>query len=239
MKIIADLHLHTISSGHAYSTLEEYVKAAKKKGLKIIAMTDHGPKMPGSPHMYYFNNLRMVPKMIEGIRVIRGVEANIINEKGELDMPEADIKYGEIEFVLATFHPYCGYENGGEDKNTRVLIAAMENPYVNAIAHPENPKYPIKVKEIVSAAKERGIVLEINNSSEISRPGTYSKSVEFAKEAKTQGCRVMLGSDSHISCMLGEFSYALRIVKESGLELSQIVNTSEAEVEKILGKRDV
>lgn len=237
MKLLADLHVHTINSGHAYSTIEEYVAAAKKKGLRIIAITDHGPSMPGSPHMYYFNNMRMIPKKIDGVRIIRGVEANIINEKGELDMPRSDIEYGGIEFVLATFHPYCGYDNGGEEKNTQVLLRAMQNPLVNAIAHPENPKYPINVRQTVAQAKELGIALEINSSSNISRPGTYDKSLEFAKEARVCGCKVVLGSDSHISTMLGDFSYALKIVRESGLKASEVVNTSEKMVEGLLGSR--
>ena len=53
MKLVADLHLHTIASGHAYSTIEEYVARAKKIGLKAIAITDHGPAMPGGPHQYH------------------------------------------------------------------------------------------------------------------------------------------------------------------------------------------
>ena len=72
MKLIADLHVHTLSSGHAYSTLEEYVAQAKKIRLAMIAITDHGSNMPGAPHYYHFSNMRMMPREIDGIKVLRG-----------------------------------------------------------------------------------------------------------------------------------------------------------------------
>ena len=51
MKYIIDTHTHTVASGHAYSTLIENAKAASAKGLKALAVTDHGVAMPGGPHM--------------------------------------------------------------------------------------------------------------------------------------------------------------------------------------------
>ncbi|MFW5991661.1 MAG: PHP domain-containing protein, partial [Halanaerobiaceae bacterium] len=53
MKIEVDLHMHTLNSGHAYSTITEMAKAAAGQNLKLIAVTDHGPLLPGGPHEYY------------------------------------------------------------------------------------------------------------------------------------------------------------------------------------------
>ena len=67
MQFIADLHIHSIASGHAYSTVNENAKAAADRGLQLIALTDHGPKMPGGPHLYYRwrllkkNKIRLYP----------------------------------------------------------------------------------------------------------------------------------------------------------------------------------
>lgn len=239
MKLIADLHLHTVSSGHAYSTLEEYIAEAKRIGLKMIAITDHGPAMPGGPHYYHFSNMRMIPPVIQGIRVIRGIEANIINDRGEIDLAEQEIKWGGLEIVMAAMHPRLGYENQGEEKNTEVLLKALQNPYINVIAHPGNPKYPVKVKEIVEAAKRHRVLIEINNSSDFSRPGSHDKCVEFAREVKKIGWKVITGTDSHISTMLGRFDDALRLFAEAGLTEEDVVNTSEAMIEKYLLKRNV
>lgn len=235
MKLVADLHVHTISSGHAYSTLEEYVAQAKKIGLEAFAITDHGPAMPGAPHQYHFSNMRMIPKVIDGVRVYRGVEANIINEQGELDYKVDD--FCELDLVIVATHPRCGYEDHGEAKNTEVLLRALENPIINFIAHPGNPKYPINIEQTVAAAKEKGVLLEINNSSFFSRAGCWDRCLAFAREIKKQDWKVLLTTDSHYSTMLGVFDDALKLAKEAGLTEKYIVNTSLAKVEKFLLQR--
>lgn len=236
MKLVADLHTHTVSSGHAYSTLEEYVRQAKKVGLEAIGITDHGPAMPGGPHYYHFSNMRMIPREMDGIKILRGVEANIINDKGEIDLAEQEINWGELDIVMAAMHPRVGYENQGEDKNTEVIIKAMRNPYVNVLAHPGNPKYPIKIKETVAVAKENGVLIEINNSSDFSRPGSHERCVEFAREVKRIGWKVIVGTDSHITSMLGIFDDALALIAEAGLTADEVVNTSMEKIKKYLRK---
>lgn len=234
MKLIADLHIHTTSSGHAYSTLEEYVEQARKVGLECIGITDHGPAMPGGPHYYHFSNMRMIPREIDGIKVLRGVEANIINEDGQLDLKDEEIRWGDLDIVIAAMHPRVGYENQGEDKNTEVLIKAFQNPYVNMAAHPGNPKYPIKIKEVVAAAKDNKVLIEINNSSDFSRPGSHGRCVEIAKEVKRIGWKVIIGTDSHISSMVGVFDDALKLIAEAGLTEDDVVNTSWKKIEEYL-----
>lgn len=234
MKLLADLHVHTVSSGHAYSTLEEYVAQAKKIGLKALAITDHGPAMPGGPHFYHFANMRMIPKMIDGVRVLRGIEANIINDRGELDIKPEDVRWGELDIVMVAMHPRVGYEDQGIEKNTAVLIRAIQNPIVNVIAHPGNPKYPLKPKEVVAAAKKRAVLLEINNSSSFSRPGSKERCLAFAREVKKQDWLVAVGTDSHLSSMLGDFSEAQKLIKQAGLKKEQVVNTSWSKIEKYL-----
>ncbi len=234
MKLAADLHIHTVSSGHAYSTVEEYVAQAKKIGLKAIAITDHGPAMPDGPHFYHFANMRMIPEKLKGIRIYRGVEANIINDKGEIDLTEEVLKILDIVFVA--MHPRCGYDNLGEEANTKVLLRALENPYINLIAHPGNPMYPVNVEQTVAAAKEKGVVLEINNSSFTSRVGSWDKCLAFAKEIKRQDWKVILTTDSHISTMLGKFDKALKLIKEAGLTEKHVINTSLEKIEKFLLK---
>ncbi|MBN3033907.1 MAG: PHP domain-containing protein [Candidatus Saganbacteria bacterium] len=234
MNLVCDLHTHTVASGHAYSTIEEYVRRAKQVRLQGFAVTDHGPAMPGGPHYYHFANMRMIPRVIDGVRVLRGAEANIVNENGQLDLKDEDIRWGELDFVTVAMHPRVGYEDHGEDKNTEVLLKTFKNPFVRVLAHPGNPKYPIKIKEIVAAAKEAGVFLEINNSSDFSRPGSHDRCVEVAEEVKRAGWQVVIGTDSHLSTMLGVFDDALAIVKEAGLTEADVVNTSWAKIEKYL-----
>lgn len=226
IKLVADLHIHTVSSGHAYSTIEEYVEAAKKKGLKAIAITDHAPAMPGGAPLYHFANMVMIPDVLYGMRMIRGAEVNVISEDGDLDLPEK-VLTEDLDFCLIAMHPRVGYENGGEQKNTQVLLRAMEHKGVRVIAHPGNPMYPIDYKRVIDAAKERKILIELNNSSlTISRKGSYERCFEIAKYVKKVGWKVMLGSDSHISTMVGVLDTALKMAIDAGLEKDDIINTS-------------
>ncbi|MDP2234058.1 MAG: PHP domain-containing protein, partial [Actinomycetota bacterium] len=75
MRLRADLHTHTIASGHAYSTLTENVRAAREGGLELIAVTDHGPSVPQGAHPWYFWNLKVAPSVLDGVRVLKGCEA--------------------------------------------------------------------------------------------------------------------------------------------------------------------
>jgi len=233
IKIEADLHVHTISSGHAYSTVEEYVKKAKEIGLKAIAITDHGPSLPGGAHPYHFSNLRMIPKVLDGIRIYKGAECNIINKIGQVDLPDDVLE--DLDIVMFTFHTRTGYNSLGEEKNTKVMLRALDNPYVNVIAHPGNPMYPINVEKVGAKAKEKGIAIEINNSSFTgSRVGSKERCLEFAKEIKRLGGKVVLNSDAHMSTMLGTFSEALKIAEKAGLTEENIINTSIKKIEKEL-----
>jgi len=75
IKMESDLHLHTIASGHGYSTIKENIEEARKRGLKTIAITDHGLNMPGAPPVCYFTNMISLPQTMQGVEVLRGVEA--------------------------------------------------------------------------------------------------------------------------------------------------------------------
>ena len=74
---VLDLHTHTIASGHAYCTVREMARAASEKGLELLGITEHAPKMPGTCHNFYFHNLKTVPREMYGIRLLMGVELNI------------------------------------------------------------------------------------------------------------------------------------------------------------------
>lgn len=74
-----DLHMHTLASTHAYSTVHDYIAAAVRKHIRLIAITDHGPEMVDAPHPFHFNNLRVLPRVVDGVGILRGIEAPISN----------------------------------------------------------------------------------------------------------------------------------------------------------------
>ena len=225
MIIEADLHTHTIASGHAYSTITENARAAHKKGLKMIAVTDHGPAMPGAPHIYYFKNIMVLPRVIEGVGILRGCEANIINTNGDLDMPESILD--RLDIVLAGFHKKVFPDNLTAAENTKAMINAMKNPRLDMIVHPGNPLFPVNIGDIVEACVKYGKIIEINNSSlTMTRIGSNKSCRLLAKYLAEAKFNVMLGSDAHFSTFVGELSEAIHLAQEAGLQDWQILNTS-------------
>ncbi len=224
MKFLVDTHCHTISSGHAYSTISEIAEAAKEKGLEIIAMTDHGPAMVGAPHLFHFGNQRVIPDYIRGVRVLKGVEANIMDFEGGLDLPEAYLK--NLEIVIASFHDVC-IAPGSVEENTRALINAMINPYVDIIAHPGNPCFPIDIERFVLCARDTGTLIEINNSSFAgSRAGSSENCRRIAAMAKEKGVMLAVGSDCHISFDVGRVDKIEALFEEVDMPESLVISTS-------------
>lgn len=224
MKLEVDTHCHTIASGHAYSTIIENAKAAAKKGLKMIAITEHGPAMPGGPHEYFFGNIGVVPRKIDNVKILRGVEANIVDSDGNLDLDDYYLK--KLDIVLAGLHPPC-YSSGDASQNTRALIKAMENPYVDIIVHPGNPKFPIDIERFIRASKENNVYIEINNSSFVaSRKGSYENCLLIAKKAAEYNINISLGSDAHICYDVGNLTIAKEVIEDAGISQKNVLNTS-------------
>jgi len=227
IKIEADLHVHTVASGHAYSTVEEITKEAARKGLKMVALTDHGPGLPGGAHRYHFWNLRVMPEELNGVRILKGIEANIINAGGDIDLPEDYLE--PLELVHVGFHPSCGYENGSVAQNTETLIKAMDNPLIDFVVHPGNAKFPIDPETLVEAALEKGVALEINNSSFLptsSRDDAYTFELSIAGLAREKGLHVIISSDAHIYTQVGVVDKAIELAINVGIKEEQILNTS-------------
>lgn len=232
MQIEADLHVHTVASGHAYSTVEEITKAAAQRGLKMVAITDHGPCLPGGAHRYHFWNLRVMPRELNGVQILRGIEANVTNSSGELDLEYDYLEH--LDIVLAGFHPHCGYDSGTVAQNTQALINAMDNPLIDVIVHPGNTKFLIEPLPLVEAAAEKGIALEINNSSFLptsSRDSAYGIDLKVAEYAREKGVPVVLSSDAHIYTQVGVLDNSVELAQKAGIKSEQVLNTS---VQKIL-----
>lgn len=231
-----DLHNHTVASGHAYSTLEEIVTAAQRRGLELVGIADHGPAMPGGPHLYHFGNRLAVPERFGELDVFFGVEANIISQDGKLDLPISILK--GLDFVAAGLHPATGYMGENKADNTQALIAAMENPYVDFVVHPGNPRFPMDVEQVAQAAVRTGVALELNNSSlTICRLGSEGTCMILAKRMAELGGKIILGSDSHISSNVGNLDAALDLAQRAGLREKQILNTDRELLAKHLADR--
>ncbi len=222
-KITVDLHVHTVASGHAYSTIEEIATYASGKGLEAVAIADHGPALPGAAHLFHFWNLRVVPRRIAGVWILRSAEANVVDGEGKLDLDDELLK--RLDVVQAGLHPLCGYAGDTVEENTRALLGVIRHPLTDIIVHPGNPSYPIDVEKVVEAAKEYGKALEINNSSFVyTRLGSRENCLAIARKVREAGGLIAVGSDAHFSWFAGEFSQAVEIIAEAGIAEDNIVN---------------
>ena len=228
MKILVDLHTHTVASGHAYSTITENALAAARRGLKLLGMTDHGPSMPGAPNLYHFGNLSVLPRELYGVKILTGVEANITSHEGELDVP---LRYlAKMNVVLVGLHVIC-YPGGTTEQNTIAYIKAMENPFTDIMVHPGRPEFTLDLERVAKAAADLNVPVEINNSSlSPGKRGAWDNCRLFANYMVKYGGKVILGSDAHFWDRVGEFAYALELLQEVGLPESQVLNTSDEKV---------
>jgi putative hydrolase len=237
MRVQADLHVHTVSSGHAFSTVAEIAREASRAGLRAVGIADHGPALPGGPHLYYFGALRFLPRTLEGIRLLRGVEANLTDSKGRLDLPLEILQ--RLDYAMVGYHEGCGLKVRSPAKNTAVLVGAMQQPRVRVITHPGNPAFPIEIPAFVRAAKELGVAIEINNASfGATRRGSLEHCTLIARQVADAGGLVCLSSDAHIACDVGRVSDAWTVASGAGIAPEQVVNRTYDGLLRFLGIPD-
>lgn len=232
--IAADLHIHTVASGHAYSSLEEVCAAAARKKLQIVAVTDHGPSMPGGTHSYYFGNMGVLPRSVKGVTVYSGIEANIISAEGEIDLKPAYLK--QLDLVWAGLHVPC-FKPGNRKQNTAALLKTLENPYVDGIVHPGNPDFEIDAEKVVLKALKEQKLIEINNSSLFVRPGSRKNCLEIASLVSRHGGMVAVNSDAHFSDDVGRVDAALELLKDAGFLPEQVINFYPALIKEYIEMR--
>lgn len=236
MNIEVDSHTHTVASGHAYSTLAENVGAAAARNIKLLAITDHGPAMPDSPHHWFFKNMRIIPRVIDGVGILRGVEANIVDYNGEIDI-EAHL-LDHMDIVLASLHEPV-ISPATKSKNTDGVVKAIASDKVNVFAHGGNPAFPIDFDEVAKAAAYYKVLIEINNSSfTTSRPGSEMNCRKLAEAVVSHGGYLTFGSDAHIASRVGAFDECLTLVKNAGVPKKNIINYSGSKFLKYIQKED-
>ncbi|MBN2823636.1 MAG: phosphatase [Coriobacteriia bacterium] len=241
MRLLADLHTHTVASGHAYSTVSELSASAATRGLELIAVTDHGPGVPDGPHPWYFWNLKVLPSVLGGVRILKGVEANpsMMTENG-IDLPDELLSV--LDLVAVGLHPLSGFDERDEVKNTEAVLRAITNPYVDVLVHPGNDDFPTDLDAVVACALEHDVIIELNAHSfdaTSSRSASGRREREYAQAAFDSGALMAIGSDAHFHLHVGRFDGALSVAEEIGITEDRLVNRdAETVLAHLLSKRD-
>lgn len=224
--IKGDLHCHT-----SYVKLANMVKAAKNRGYEYLAITDHTPNNFG--HNMDEKSRRRQMKDIDLLNkksrflILKGIEADI-SDDGKLECDDSLLK--DLDIVIASIH-----NNPNKDMTQRIL-KAMDNRYVNIIAHPtqrqilEDKSPEIDIERVIDKAKERGIILEIN-----SKPRRLDLNDIDSRNAIGKGVKLTINSDAHHIEELEFMKYGIGIARRAWCEKKDIINTMKwNKIEKIL-----
>lgn len=243
MKLNADYHIHSIYSknNHGKSTIEEIVKKSVELGLKEIAITDHGPShflfgIKKNKIIDAKNEVIEMRKKFPQIKILFGIEANILNSEGDIDLNDDLLNCCDI--IL------CGYHSGvlfssfkdlwnfsvmnfigkfiknikykQTEKNTEAVVNAINKNGINILTHPGD-KIPVNIDKVAYAAEKNNTILEISNHHKhLNR--------EEIKIAEKYDVKFAINSDSHIKDSIGSCARAIKVAKEAGLDLSRIIN---------------
>ncbi|MDI3538054.1 MAG: putative hydrolase [Bacillota bacterium] len=242
MKIYADYHTHSEYS-HGRGSILGNLRAAQRRGLKAVAITDHGPATAfgmGVPDektlLKIKDRLRALAPQFPGLRILAGVEANVVSLDGDLDV--SDEVLGQLDIVLAGLHPSV-YARTIRDAawliglnalsrhlkevrrlarilNTRALIRAVERHRIDIVTHP-GWKLSIDTRALASVCALRGTALEINAAH-----GYLTR--EFVRVAAAEGVRFAIGSDAHTPARVGNLEAGVAVAEQLGLRPDQIIN---------------
>lgn len=226
MDYLLDVHTHTVASGHAYNSIMEMAKAGFDKGLKLLGITEHAPMMPGSCNSMYFRNLKVVPRSLCGIEVMLGVELNILDFDGHVDLDVHALR--QLDIRIASLHSVCILP-GTKEENTKAVLGAIHNPMVDIIGHPDDGIYPLDYKPIVEAAKETHTLLEVNNNSLNpmgARKNTRGNLITMLELCREYGQPVIMNSDAHVFSDVGRRDFSEELIRELDFPEELIVNRS-------------
>lgn len=231
--LIADLHTHSILSGHAFGTVRELAFEAAARKLQILGVTEHGPGIPGTCDPIYFRNFIDAPRNLYGVEMLYGSETNVLNT-GEVDLDERHLSL--LDYAIAGIHGLC-YEDVGIVKNTDNVIRCMENPKVKFISHPDADNFPLDYPALVQGAKQYDTALEVNNSSLRKprlRPGCVENYRKMLPLCMEYGVNIIVNTDAHDPGAVGDFTLARALLERLQFREELILNNDPDKIKKFL-----
>lgn len=225
LNIAGDTHTHSTACGHAHSTLGENIAQAKARGHRFLCFTEHGPAMVEAMNPWYFLSMvRSIPRVVDGLAVLRGSEVNILDEDGALDLPRHLLE--QMDWVVASLHEVFVPRSLplGEEAIARAWQAVAQNPHVDCIGHLGNPRMATDYRRVLEYFKAGDKIVELNCSSHITRPGSDVTCREIARLCMELEVPVVLSSDAHFHTMVGEVQWGLDLIEELDFPHELVLN---------------
>jgi DNA polymerase (family 10) len=227
--ITGDFHLHTSMSGDGQSSLEAMVAAARARGYRAMAVTDHAEGTVSGVGRERFLEQRekiraLQAQLGDSFRLLHGVELNI-GPEGQLDY-DLEFRRG-FDWCLASIHDHLNLDRAAQTKR---VVTAMRDPAVRMIGHLTTrmiggrPPVDLDAEAIFAAAEETGTALEINGAlPRLDLP------CEWLRRAAGRKIDFLLDSDAHITDELNRSDYAKLNAERAGVDPARVVNTGAPE----------
>jgi DNA polymerase (family 10) len=223
--IRGDLHVHSkYSDGTA--SFAEIARKAKVLGFSWVAVCDHSASLKVAGGLSVADLQKKIHEIQEfnqkegPVKLLCGTEVDI-DSHGNLDYPDEILR--QLDIVVAAIH--TGFKQDQKTLTHRITTV-MRNPHVHIIAHPtgrlmgERDPYAVDMEEIINVAAETGAALEIN---------AYFKRLDIndiqAKTAKEKGCKLAIGTDSHIMEQMDFMSLGVSVARRGWLTREDLLNT--------------
>jgi DNA polymerase (family 10) len=232
-----DLHTHTRATD-GRNSLEEMALAAKKHGLKYVAITEHSDRLKVAggldpPRlMQQIDEIERLNDQLKGIRILKGLEVEILKD-GTLDLPDAVL--ARLDLVVGTVHSHF---NLPLEKQTERILRAMDQRYFTMLAHPtgrlinEREPYQVDMNRIIHKARDRGCFLELN-----SNPRRLDLYDIYCQAAKAEGVLVSINSDAHSINDFNYLAFGVGQARRGWLEKDDVLNTRPlAQLRKLLSQ---
>jgi DNA polymerase (family 10) len=233
-----DLHVHTDWTDGTAS-IEEMAQAAKARGLRYLAITDHSKRvsmvggLDAERLLRQWEEVDRLNSRLRGIRLLKGIEVDIL-EGGGLDLPDEVL--AQADWVVASIHYGL---NQSREQITRRAIEALKNPYVCCLAHPtgrligKRKPYAIDLEAVIHVAAEEGKMLELN-----AHPQRLDLDDVACLAAKKHGVLVVIATDAHSPDGLDALRYGVLQARRGGLTREDVANTrSWNELRKLLRRQ--
>jgi DNA polymerase (family 10) len=224
-----DVHMHTVETD-GKNTIEEMAEAAKARGYKYMAITDHSKNLAfangldDTRAVAHIKRIREVNEKIEGITVFAGIEVDILTD-GDLDL--SDDVLAQMDVVIASVHSVFNQEPA---KMTERLLKAISNPNTSILGHPtgriqlRRDAYPFDMHAVLTAAAKNKVAMELN-----SYPDRLDLNDVHLRQAKLQGVKIVINTDSHHTSHMEKIRYGILQARRAWLTKSDVLNTLSAE----------
>jgi DNA polymerase (family 10) len=219
-----DVHMHTVETD-GRNTIEEMAEAAKARGYKYMAITDHSKNLAfangldDARAVAHVRKIREANDKIGGIRIFAGIEVDILAD-GDLDL--SDDVLAQMDIVIASVHSAFNQEAA---KMTERLLKAIGNPNVSLIGHPtgriqlRRDAYQFDMDAVLTTAAKNKVAMELN-----SYPDRLDLNDVHLRQAKLRGVKIVVNTDSHHTSHLDKIRFGVLQARRAWLTKNDVLN---------------